>query len=130
MKNIAGMLFILAIVVYAGDDKDHGRIVNHDRLNGAVCELEQGQACENISVPTAQCRMCTAAIEKALKSAKGVEKADFDLEKKSAHIHYSVQTINLEQLEQAITAAGYDANDKKRDETAHNSLPGCCQLKR
>ena len=81
----------------------------------------------NISVPTAVCDKCEATIKKALAGLDGVKGVDIDLEKKIAHVKYVAVQTNIETIERAITDAGYNANDKKRDPEAYANLPACCK---
>ncbi len=51
-----------------------------------------------------------------------------DKDKKIAHIEFDKSKTNLSKIEDAITAAGYDANDKKKDMKAYENLDDCCKL--
>ena len=82
-----------------------------------------------ISLPTIVCESCVSRVEKALKNIDGVIEYKVDLDGKSATITYDTDKTNVAALETAITAAGYDANDKKADEKAYDRLPGCCKSK-
>jgi len=82
-----------------------------------------------ISLPTIVCESCVSRVEKALKNIDGVIEYKVDLDGKSATITYDTDITNVAALETAITAAGYDANDKKADEKAFDRLPGCCKGK-
>ncbi len=128
MKNLVGFLLLSTVFAFAGDNKhDHG--VHHGEKQSAACQLKEGVSCTKIDVPTARCGMCTETIEGALGEVDGVKMAKFDLEDKKAHVHFTEKS-GVEELEKAIAAAGYDANDTRRDEKAHAALPACCQLKR
>jgi len=80
-----------------------------------------------ISTPTMICGTCAKAIEKAMYRVEGVKEVDVDLEKKLVEVKYVGLQTNLEYLESAITAIGYDANDKKRDPDAYEKLDACCK---
>lgn len=129
MKQFLAILLIFGSVVLAGDKKqhDHGSMSTIDKM---TCELKEGEACAAISVPTAQCSMCEKTIGKALQDVKGVSMAKVDAEAKTAHVHYASADVKVVDLEKAIAAAGYDANDVKRDEDAHAKLPQCCQMEK
>jgi copper chaperone CopZ len=95
----------------------------------AEMESQKGTLTE-ISVPTAQCSMCAKTIKSAVKDVKGVYAADVDVEDKVASVRYDDKKTDVGTLENAIAEAGYDANDVKRNETAHAKLPACCQLEK
>jgi len=80
-----------------------------------------------IKVTSMQCGSCKKNITKALKKLDGVKDVDVNLDTKEAKVTYDNAIVNLTQLESAITAAGYDANDKKADETAYDKLDACCK---
>ena len=80
-----------------------------------------------IQAPTMLCGMCARTIEKAVKSVEGVAEVSVDVEKKQVEIKYASLGMQIDRLESAITAAGYDANDKKRDPEAYERLPACCK---
>ena len=93
-----------------------------------ACELTDGQTCTAIALPTAQCSMCEKTITTALEGVDGVTMAKVDAETKMAHVHYASADVKVTDLEKAIAAVGYDANDTKRDEKTHVTLPQCCQM--
>lgn len=82
-----------------------------------------------ISLPTIVCGSCVNRIEKTLKNIDGVIEYNVELDGKSATVTYDVDKTNVAAIEKAITAAGYDANDKKADEKAYDRLPKCCKEK-
>jgi periplasmic mercuric ion binding protein len=90
--------------------------------------IQQGHAM--ISVPTIQCQMCVETIQTAVKKVEGVTSVNVDLKEKMAHVNFDAAKTSQEKIEKAIAAAGYDANNIKRDEAAYAKLPACCQLKR
>ena len=77
-----------------------------------------------IKIPSAQCEMCEKNLNKALKKLTGVDKYKVDIEGKVIHINYDK---NVTKIENAITSAGYDANDKKANPEAYNNLDKCCK---
>lgn len=81
-----------------------------------------------ISLPTIQCGSCVRTIEKALNKLDGITNIDIDVENKKATITFDDSKTDLSKIEDAIASAGYDANDKKADQTAYNKLHTCCKL--
>lgn len=129
MKYFLTFVLLLSVMAFAGDHKDHAH-AKMEKAEKMTCELEEGQSCTAISLPTAQCSMCEKSISTALKEVDGVTLAKVDAKAKSAHVHYTSADVKVADLEKAIAAVGYDANDTKRDEEAHAKLPACCQLKK
>lgn len=80
-----------------------------------------------IKIPSAQCETCEKNLNKALKKVTGVAKYKVDIEAKVIHINYDRNVTTLAKIENAITSAGYDANDKKADADAYNKLDKCCK---
>lgn len=80
-----------------------------------------------IKIPSAQCETCEKNLNKALKKVAGIEKYKVDIEGKVIHINYDRNVTTLVKIENAITSAGYDANNKKADPEAYNKLDKCCK---
>lgn len=79
-----------------------------------------------IQLPTIICNMCAETVEKAITGVKGVQSVTVSLDEKVATVSYT-PTTELSSIEEAITAAGYDANDRKADPQAYENLPECCK---
>ena len=80
-----------------------------------------------IALGSVVCGQCVTRVENALKKVDGVIDVTVDLDSKQARVTYDNSITSLDKLENAITKAGYDANDKKADRKAYNRLPGCCK---
>ena len=78
----------------------------------------------------AQCGMCKAAIEKQLTSLDGVKEAVLDLDTKQVTIKYMGKKVDEAQLRQAISDAGYQADDIAPNPEAQAKLMACCQPKK
>lgn len=81
-----------------------------------------------VKLPTMQCSICKKNIEKAVNKVPGTINVKVDKDEKVAHINYDKSKTDLTKIENAITMAGYDANDKKADPTAYQNLDDCCKL--
>lgn len=81
-----------------------------------------------IKLPSMQCNICKKNIEKAVNRVPGTIDVKVDKNEKVAHINYDKSKTDLSKIENAITMAGYDANDKKADKDAYNNLDDCCKL--
>jgi mercuric ion binding protein len=82
----------------------------------------------SIKLPTIVCNTCVKNIKKAIFTVEGVKDVDIDLEKKLATVTFVPLQTNLGTIELAITEAGYDANDKKRNPDAYDKLDKCCKI--
>ena len=112
------MLAMLALAAtLSGQTKQKGEAQRADAKTETVV----------INVPTVVCSSCDATITKAVKKVAGVKNVKVDVEKKTATISFASGRTTLGKLEQAISKAGYDANDTKRDSVAYEKLDACCK---
>lgn len=81
-----------------------------------------------IKLPSMQCNICKKNIEKAVNKVPGTIDVKVDKNGKVAHVNFDKTKTDLSKIENAITMAGYDANDKKADPTAYQNLDDCCKL--
>jgi periplasmic mercuric ion binding protein len=89
---------------------------------------DKAQTSQEIKIKTsAQCEMCKARIEKALKKVDGIESAVLNLKTKEAEIKYNPAKTNPDEIRKAIAKIGYDADEEKADMRAYNKLPKCCK---
>ncbi len=82
-----------------------------------------------IKVPTAVCSMCRDTIVKTIKGVDGVQAVKPDMEKKVMLVTVENKDGIQSKIEQAVSKAGYQANNVKADPQAFASLPGCCRAK-
>ena len=83
---------------------------------------------QTVSIKTsAQCDMCKERIEKALATQKGIKSAKLDVDTQTATVVYNGNQTTPDKIREAITAVGYDADDKKANTLAYKKLPGCCK---
>ena len=81
-----------------------------------------------VQLPTIQCDMCKKTITKALQKVDGVNEIDISIEGKIANVSYDKNKTDIAKIENAITGAGYGANDKKADPVAYEKLDDCCKV--
>jgi periplasmic mercuric ion binding protein len=81
-----------------------------------------------VNIPTIQCGTCKKNITKALNNLDGVTSVKVDMKKKTAFVTFDDSKTNTGAIEDAITSAGYDANDKKADHDAYEKLDDCCKV--
>lgn len=72
------------------------------------------------------CEMCEETIENAALSVNGVQSAEWNQEQELLTVIFNSQQTNLEAIETAIAAKGYDTQHKTGDISAYKNLPGCC----
>jgi len=76
-----------------------------------------------------ECGMCKKTIEKAARTA-GATTAAWDEDTKILAVSYTAGKTNLNSIQQAIAAAGYDTKDVTADASAYHKLKSCCQYER
>jgi P-type Cu+ transporter len=74
------------------------------------------------------CAACANRIESALKSAPGVANANVNFATTRATVHFDPSTTNLEALQQAVRAAGYDAIVPRQLHGSHDSAASADEL--
>ena len=82
----------------------------------------------DIKLSSMQCGMCKKTIETAVKNTDGIQSIIVNKDEKVAHVNFDKSKTDLKNIEATITAAGYDANDKKADSRAYENLDDCCKL--
>lgn len=141
-KNILPVLFIVlsAAILITGCGKKESNEVSGDSkkkessTENSAMNHSDGMSEKNnsdhimINLPTMQCSTCKKNIETAVKKLDGIESINVVVKEKVAHINFDKSKTDLTKIEGAITAAGYDANDKKGDPEAYKELDDCCKL--
>ena len=74
------------------------------------------------------CGMCKSSIEKAAKTA-GATTANWDMDAKLLTLIFDGKT-NLDKIESAIAAVGYDTEHKTASKTSYDALHECCKYDR
>ncbi|MBX7042709.1 MAG: heavy-metal-associated domain-containing protein [Ignavibacteria bacterium] len=82
---------------------------------------------EEIKIETTQCNTCRQNITKALKKVEGISSFEVDIDEKVVHVTFDKSKTGLSKIEQAISLAGYDANNVKADPEAYENLDDCCK---
>ncbi len=83
---------------------------------------------EEVQIQTsAVCGMCEERIETNIAFEKGVKKVELDDKTKIVTIGFDPRKTSTDNLRQAISKLGYDADDVPADQAAHDKLPACCQ---
>lgn len=79
-----------------------------------------------ISTPTTQCNMCAMTIRKALKPIEGVDKVDVNIDQHTVSVKH-LKTVEPSIFRQAISNAGYHADEVIRNPEAYEKLDECCK---
>jgi len=72
------------------------------------------------------CGMCKARIEKTAFGIKGVKTASWDIPTHQFTILYDANKVSLENVHQAIAAAGHDTPLATAPDEVYENLPMCC----
>ena len=96
-------------------------------LGGWACQKTEAQVAE-IKVSNMVCDNCVHTIETALGKVDGVKEAKADHKAKTVTVRYDAGKVDVKGLEQAVSKAGYNANDTPADPKAHEALPECCKI--
>ena len=97
-------------------------------LVGCAREAKIEVASALVKTPTMVCGSCVKTIEKAVGQVAGVKEVAADLKTKTVKVSYEVAKVSLDQIQSAITGAGYDADGRKRDQAAYEKLDACCKI--
>ena len=76
---------------------------------------------------SAICETCKKTLEHDMSFVKGVKNVTLDLDTKVLMVIYKTGKNNPQQLREAVTRSGYDADSLKADPKAYSRLPDCCK---
>jgi Copper chaperone len=118
MKKNALLGIAAAIVMVLGCGKPAG-----EKQSAASSSVNVA----TIQLPTLKCKTCVQTVKNALSSVDGVESAEVNLEAKNATVKFIIAKLDVGKIKSAISKAGYDADEVKRDSTAYENLAECCK---
>lgn len=130
-------IFLVSVFIYGcGENKtsdvtEKNKVETKPEVNkeSVSQEMNSGNFMHaDIQLSSMQCGMCKKTIETAVSNTEGVYSINVDKDQKTAHVDYDKEIIDIVKIESVITAAGYDANDKKADLKAYENLDDCCKL--
>ena len=81
-----------------------------------------------INATSIVCGTCAKTIEKAVYGVEGVKEVNVDVKEKKVEVKFVSAQTNVETIETAISDAGYDANNRKRNPDAYEKLDACCKI--
>ncbi len=76
-----------------------------------------------------ECESCGPRLEEAIYEVKGVKRVDIDEVSSTLKVVYNTQRTSADAIRQAITKAGFDADDLEADPEAYARLDECCKKK-
>lgn len=83
---------------------------------------------ETIYIQTsAICGECKKIIEPAVANLKGVKHAELNLEDKKLMVEYIPTMISDNEIREAVSMTGFDADEVKGQSTSYEKLPTDCQ---
>jgi len=110
---------------------DAGELRADDEVYAELPECCQYSRMEKASVwVNGNCDMCKATIEEAAKSVEGVLRADWNGETHELKLDFESASKDIDAVEKAISAKGYDTQNHKAADSVYQELPGCCQYER
>jgi copper chaperone CopZ len=95
--------------------------------NGAQAQEKQQKFQTVVIMTSSECGDCKERIEGALNYTKGVVFAELDVLTKQVTVKFATKKITFQQVKEAISAIGYDADEVKAVTEAQKKLPKCCQ---
>jgi len=87
-----------------GDNKDMG---NGKEQNKKKADTHKGKMEITLPIEGMTCASCVLKVENALKGVEGVKKANVNLATEQATVDYSLEKLNIGQLDKAVSDAGY-----------------------
>ena len=80
-------------------------------------------------ITSAECvaNCCKDRIEEEMQFTKGVTAVNLDIESQVLTVTFKTKKNSIENIRTIISNLGYNADDVRANESAHNALPSCCQ---
>lgn len=103
-------------------------VMLHEQLQNQPANKSVQATTYTIQTPTTVCETCVQTIQTALGKVSGVKSVKVDLKKKVTIVKVGESGPTLQEIEKAISKAGYQANDLKADPVGYKNLPACCKL--
>lgn len=85
---------------------------------------------ETVQIKTsAECveNCCKDRIEEEMQFTKGVTAVNLNIESQVVTVTFKTKKNSVENIRKIISNLGYNADDVRANESAHNALPNCCQ---
>jgi copper chaperone CopZ len=79
------------------------------------------------SAPCVGMLCCKEKIEEEMQFTRGVTAVDLEIETGIVTVTFKTKKTDTDKLKKVISLLGYNADDIKANEQAHDKLPSCCQ---
>ena len=79
------------------------------------------------SAPCVDMLCCKEKIEEEMQFTRGVTAVDLEIETGVLTVSFKTKKTDIDKLRQVISSIGYNADDVKGNQKAHDKLPSCCQ---
>ena len=79
------------------------------------------------SAPCVEMLCCKEKIEEEMQFTRGVTAVDLEIETGILTVSFKTKKTDIDKLRQVISSIGYNADDVKGNQKAHDKLPSCCQ---
>ena len=79
------------------------------------------------SAPCVDMLCCKEKIEEEMQFTRGVTAVDLEIETGILTVSFKTKKTDIDKLRQVISSIGYNADDVKGNQKAHDKLPSCCQ---
>ncbi len=110
---------------------DAGDLLADDKVYADLPECCQYPRMEKASVwVNGNCDMCKSTIEKAALSIEGVLRADWNGETHKLNLDFESDSKDIDAVEKAIAAVGYDTQNHKAADSVYQELHSCCKYER
>lgn len=112
------LLFVLLVLCGNG-------FVFGQNVKKQVAEIKTQIFCDHCKM----CDSCGKNIYDAVHNLKGIQKVEILEQQAVIRVTFNPQKVTLEEVKNAISGAGYDADEVKAQPVAYEKLDGCCKKK-
>ncbi len=97
-------------------------------INSNTAIAQKAKKTKTVIIKTStECGMCKTRIEKAMAYEKGIVSSNLNIDKAELTVTYKPHKTDPDKIRLAISSIGYDADNLKANQKAHDDLPDCCQ---
>ena len=124
MKKVIFSMVILTAVILSSCKKEN-ETVTIDKI-----EVNKQSLTDVQFGVRGNCGMCKSNIENAALKVNGVKNANWNVKEKTIKVTFNKDKTNINDIEKAVAAVGYDTSNFKGDDFAYKSNAKCCQYDR
>ncbi len=101
----------------------HDKMPMDMKAHEGQMEMAANQLHAMVKLPTVLCDLCKEPIETGLMKTAGILSVNVEVESHMGHINYDGDKLGLPDVEKAIAALGFQANQTPADPEAYAKLP-------